>query len=64
MKSKCAGKLLIVNDVKLNRIMNELLEKCHELLSEYKSILEQDGELTEAEQIYETICDIESSLER
>jgi hypothetical protein len=43
--------------------MNDLLEKCHELLSEYKSILEQEGELTEAEQIYETICEIESSLE-
>lgn len=42
--------------------MNELLEKCHELLSDYKILLEQSGELSEAEQIYETIRDIESSL--
>jgi len=44
--------------------MEDLLEKCHELLSDYKMLLEQDGETAEAEQIYEVICTIESSLEK
>ena len=42
---------------------SELLEKCHEYLTEYKCILEQEGDSESAEQVYDLIDSIETHLE-
>lgn len=42
---------------------NEILEKCHEYLTQYKCILEDEGEQAEAEQVYDLIDNIENLLE-
>ena len=43
--------------------MNEILEKCHEALIEYKSLLEEQGDGSEAELVYDLIYMVENELE-
>lgn len=43
--------------------MNELLEKCHEFLTQYKCVLEEEGDIGDAEQVYDLIDLIENHLE-